>query len=111
MAATDAMETTQSHNSAVTRNAKAVIYPVGDGKPLGEDESHVRETLNCIQSLQFWFRNRRFHNPAAGQYIPTLSELASQTEPERERATGLETENARLRAELESMRRAGRTRE
>lgn len=244
------METTQSHSSAVTRVAKAVVYPVRDGKPLGEDESHVRETLNCIQFLQFWFRDRpdayvmgnnfvywregsprdrvspdcyvvfgvdkrvrpsykcweeggklpdvvfeftskstmqqdidrkfglyeqvwkaqeyflfdpnreflvpplqgyrlddgryvpikssdgrmhseqlaldleeqgaylRFFDPAAGQYIPTLAESASQTEAERERATaereraaGLETENARLRAELEALRHPGRTRE
>ncbi len=37
---------------------KAIIYPTGDGRPLGEDESHVRETLSCIQFLQFWFRRR-----------------------------------------------------
>ena len=59
MAATDAMETIQSSAPAApSRNRKAVVYPTGDGKPLGEDEIHVRATLNCIQFLEFWFDNR-----------------------------------------------------
>jgi Uma2 family endonuclease len=59
MAAIDAMKTSASRGIVATAlKPKAVYYPTGDGKPLGEDESHVRETLNCIQSLRFWFRDR-----------------------------------------------------
>jgi Uma2 family endonuclease len=59
MAGIDAMETIESMETpARKRRPRVVVYPTGDGKPLGEDESHVRETLNCIQFLQFWFRNR-----------------------------------------------------
>jgi Uma2 family endonuclease len=59
MAAIDGMKTLEPMGSADRKHApRPVVYPTGDGKPLGEDESHVRETLNCIQSLQFWFRSR-----------------------------------------------------
>ena len=59
MAAIKATETKQPDLRTPTLCARGpVVYPTGDGKPLGEDESHVRETLNCIQFLQFWFRHR-----------------------------------------------------
>src|SRR4051794_10023110 len=58
MAATDAMDVTQPRDSTALRKVRTVVYPVRDGKPLGEDEPHIRETMNCIQFLQVWFRNR-----------------------------------------------------
>ncbi len=58
MAAIKATETQSDLRTPTLRTRRPVVYPTGDGKPLGEDESHVRETLNCIQFLQFWFRHR-----------------------------------------------------
>jgi Uma2 family endonuclease len=58
MALVAGIEAIKTSAMAGRRSRKAVVYPTGDGKPLGEDESHVRETLNCIQFLRFWFRNR-----------------------------------------------------
>jgi len=48
-------------NTEITKKqtrSRAVVYPTGDGKPLGEDEIHVREIVNAIQFLRFWFRDR-----------------------------------------------------
>lgn len=37
----------------------SVVYPVRDGKPLGEDEVHIQEIVNCIQFLQSWYQHRQ----------------------------------------------------
>ena len=40
------------------KRTRDIFYPVRDGKPLGETGRHVQETLNCIQSLQYWYQHR-----------------------------------------------------
>jgi Uma2 family endonuclease len=48
----------RANGSGLARASKPVHYPETDGKPMGETETHIREIMRLIQTLDGAFEHR-----------------------------------------------------